>query len=94
MKGLVYPNTLNEAFGANSSVAHSSTSSYDNLSVLSQVLSVSPLKSKPAWALSLLDYTRRTMKLAATSLPLVFTPFIRPRSSLTYSISALLGLSD
>ena len=53
LKGLVCPDMLNEAFGSNSSAAHSSTSSLNNLSVLSRVPSVSPLKSKPVLALSL-----------------------------------------
>ena len=53
LKALIYSNTLNEAFGVNSSVARSSTSFLVSLSVLSQVPSASPLKSKPVWALSL-----------------------------------------
>ena len=35
LKGLVYPDTLNEANRANSSMARSSTSSLDSISVLS-----------------------------------------------------------
>ena len=53
LKALVYPDTLNEAFGAKSHVAHSSMSSFVSLFDLSRVPSVSPLKSKPTWALSL-----------------------------------------
>ena len=53
LKALVCPCTLNDALGANSSAARPITSSFDSLFVLSQVPSVSPLKSKPAWALSL-----------------------------------------
>jgi len=34
------------------------------------------------------------MKLDATNPSFIFMPLIRPRSSLTCSISALLGLSD
>ena len=94
LKALICPDTLNKAFGAKSPTAHSSTSSFDSLSDLSRVPSVSPLKSKPAWALSLQGWMRHTMKLTTTSPTLVFTPFIRPRSSLTYSILALLGFSD
>ena len=94
LKGLVCPNTRNEANGANSSVARPTTSSLDSASDLSRVPSVSPLKSKPTWALSLQGWMRRNMKLAATSPPLVFTPFIKPRSSLTCSMSALFGFSD
>ena len=94
LKALVCIDTLNEAFGANSPVARSSTLSFDSLFVLSRMLSVSPLKSKPVWAPSLQGWMRRTMKLAATNPPFIFMPFIRPRSSLTCSMSALLGLSD
>ena len=53
LKALVCPSMLNGAFGANSSAAQHTTASLDSLSVLSRVPSVSPLKSKPAWALSL-----------------------------------------
>ena len=94
LKALICFDTVNEAFGANSSAARSSTSSFVNLPVLSRVPSLSPLKSKPTWALSMQGWTWRTMKLAATSLPFIFTPFIRSRSSLTCSMSAQLGFSD
>ena len=53
LKALVCPDTLNEAFGAKSPAARSSTSSFVSLSDHSWVPSVSPLKSKPTWALSL-----------------------------------------
>ena len=53
LKALVCLDTLNEAFGAKSPASRSSMSSFVRLSYLSRVLLVSPLKSKPAWALSL-----------------------------------------
>ena len=94
LKALVCPCMLNDAFRVNSSAAQGITSSLDSLSVLSRVLLVSPLKSKPAWALSLQGRMRHTMKLAATSASFIFTPFFRPRSSLTYPISALFDFSN
>jgi hypothetical protein len=59
LKGLICHDTRNEDNGANSSAARSTTSSLDSTSDLSQVPSVSPLKSKPAWALSLQGWMRR-----------------------------------
>ena len=53
LKALVCPCTLNDAFGENSLATRHITSSLDNFPILSQVLLVSPLKSKPMWALSL-----------------------------------------
>ena len=53
LKGLIYPDMLNEVNGANSSVARSCITSLDNISDLSRVPSVSPLNSKVGWALSL-----------------------------------------
>ena len=53
LMAIVCLDTLNEAFGANSPMAHSSTSSLVSLFVLFQVPSVSLLKSKPVWAISL-----------------------------------------
>ena len=53
LKAFDCPGTLNGMFGANSSVARCSTASFVSLSYLSRVPSVSPLKSKPTWALSL-----------------------------------------
>ena len=53
LKGFGCPSTLYSVFGANNSVAQRSMASFVSLSILSRVSSVSPLKSKPAWALSL-----------------------------------------
>jgi hypothetical protein len=44
LKALVCPDTLNGVFGANSSATRCITASFDSLSVLSRVPSVSPLK--------------------------------------------------
>ena len=94
LKALGCPGTLNGAFGGNSSVAWSCTASFISLCDLSRVPSVSPLKSKPERALSLQGWTRHTMKLTATTTPLIFMPLISSRSSFTYSILALVGFSD
>jgi len=68
LKALGCPGTLNGAFGGNSSVAWSCTASFISLCDLSRVPSVSPLKSKPGWALSLQGWMRCTMKLTADHL--------------------------
>ena len=94
LKGIVYPNMLNEENRANSSTARSSQTFLDSISDLSWVPSVSPLNSKAGCALSLQGYTWRTIKLAATNLPLVLTPFIKARSSFTCSMLALFGASN
>ena len=83
LKALVCPGTLYSTFGVNSLVARCSTASLVSLSVLSRVPSVSLLKSKPAWALSLQGWMRHTMKLTATTTPFLFIPLIYSRSSFT-----------